>query len=86
VGPSLHDVRGGLNGTDRDNVKLADQLAAAWVSFAATGNPNNPKTPDWPAYSLPARSTLVFDSHLSRTVDDPRGPFRIFWEKEEKAS
>jgi para-nitrobenzyl esterase len=81
VGPSLHDVRGGLNETSHESVKLADQIASAWVSFAATGNPNNANTPEWPPYSLPRRDTLVFD-HLSRAQSDPRGNFREFWEKE----
>jgi para-nitrobenzyl esterase len=84
VGPSLHDVRGGLNGTSAESVQLADQIAAAWVAFAARGNPNNPKTPNWPAYSLPARATLVFD-HVTRAESDPRGQFRQFWEKEPPA-
>jgi para-nitrobenzyl esterase len=81
VGPSLHDVRGGLNDTSRASVAHADQLASAWISLAATGNPNNPKTPEWPAYTLPARTTLVFD-HIARAENDPRGKFREFWEKE----
>jgi para-nitrobenzyl esterase len=84
VGPSLHDVRGGLNGTSAESVRLADQIASAWVAFAATGNPNNPKTPNWPAYTLPARATLVFD-HETRPENDPRGQFRQFWEKEPPA-
>lgn len=81
VGPSLHDVRGGLNGTDPDNLRLADELASAWVAFAATGDPNNPRTPAWPAYQLPRRATLVFDRH-TRVEDDPRGAFREFWATE----
>ena len=80
VGPSLHDVRGGLNDNSRESVAHADQLASAWVSLAATGNPNNPKTPNWPAYTLPTRTTLVFD-HITRAENDPRGKFREFWEK-----
>lgn len=81
VGPSLHDVRGGLNTATPVNVRLADELASAWVSFAATGDPNNAKTPKWPAYTLPRRATLVFDE-TTRVEDDPRRTFREFWEKE----
>lgn len=84
VGPSLHDVRGGLNGFDADNLRLADQLASAWVSFAATGDPNQAKTPAWPAYSLPDRTTMVFDRE-SRAENDPRRPFREFWNGERSA-
>lgn len=80
VGPSLHDVRGGLNDSGHASVANADQLASAWVSLASKGNPNNPKTPEWPAYSLPNRTTMVFD-RITRAVNDPRKQFREFWEK-----
>ncbi len=80
VGPSLHDVRGGLNDSTRASVARADQLASAWVSLAASGNPNNSKTPEWPAYTLPERTTLVFD-RITRAEHDPRGKFREYWTK-----
>jgi para-nitrobenzyl esterase len=31
-----------------------------------------PDGPDWPAYDLERRATMVFDTH-SRIADDPRG-------------
>ena len=80
VGPSLHDARGGLNGATAESVRLADELASAWIAFAATGDPNNPKTPAWPAYTLPRRATLVLGSDRTQAVDDPRKAFREFWE------
>ena len=80
VGPSLHDARGWLNGATAESVRLADELASAWVAFAATGDPNNPKTPAWPDYSLPRRATLVLASDRTQAVDDPRRAFREFWE------
>lgn len=81
VGPSLHDVRGGLNETGPEALRLADEMASMWVAFAATGDPNNPHLPHWPAYRLPERATMVFD-HQTRVENDPRGAFRRFWEKE----
>lgn len=81
VGPSLHDVRGPMNGTDVDNRRLADQLASAWIAFAATGDPNNPRTPAWPPYRPPDRATMVFD-RSAHVVNDPRGEFRTLWENE----
>jgi para-nitrobenzyl esterase len=81
VGPSLHDVRGGLNETGPDSVRLADQLASAWVAFAATGDPNNPRLPTWPAYSVPERATMIFGDQ-TRVENDPRAAFRQFWAKE----
>ena len=44
----MHDLRFPLLGPDAVYVRLADQLASALVSLAATGNPNNPRTPEWP--------------------------------------
>ncbi len=80
VGPSLHDARGGLNGATTESLRLSDELASAWVAFAASGDPNNPKTPAWPAYTLPRRTTLVLGSERTAAVDDPRKAFREFWE------
>lgn len=81
IGPSLHDIRMGLNGPSDANARLADQLASAWVSFAATGDPNNVRTPQWPAYSAARRASLVFDGDASatRAQDDPRRAFREYW-------
>lgn len=81
IGPSLHDIRHGLNGPSAESVRLADQLASAWISFAATGDPNNARTPHWPAHTTTSRSALVFegDSTHTRAQDDPRKPFREYW-------
>ena len=81
IGPSLHDIRHGLNGPSAESVRLADQLASAWVSFAATGNPNNARTPNWPAFTTAQRATLVFEgsSNDTRAQNDPRQAFRLQW-------
>ncbi|MBI1200581.1 MAG: carboxylesterase family protein [Phenylobacterium sp.] len=81
VGPSLHDTRGGLNGSDPSTLALADQLASAWVSLAATGDPNNPRLPKWPAYAVPERATMTFGPR-AELVNDPRSEARRFWEAE----
>ena len=82
VGPSLHDVRGALNETGPRARKIADQLASVWVSFAATGDPNNARIPHWPAYKVPERATLVLGGGETRIENDPRSAFRKFWETE----
>ncbi len=81
VGPSLHDIRGGMNGTDPVTRRLADQIASMWVAFAATGNPNTARLPNWSPYTVADRATMVFDGH-PHVDNDPRGAFRSFWEKE----
>jgi para-nitrobenzyl esterase len=43
---------------------VADQMSAAWLAFARTGDPG------WPAYDTTRRATMVFDLE-SRVVEDP---------------
>ena len=50
----------------------ADRMAAAWVQFAKTGNPNNSKIPNWPAYDARRKATMVWNNEV-RVVDDPFG-------------
>jgi para-nitrobenzyl esterase len=59
---------------------LWTNFASAWVAFAKTGNPNNPKVPNWPAYDATTRATMVFDND-TRVENDPRGEIRKFWEQ-----
>jgi para-nitrobenzyl esterase len=54
---------------------LAEQMSAAWLAFARTGNPNNKTSPQWAQFRLPDRTTLVFDVK-SRAVNDFRGEER----------
>lgn len=80
VPASMHDIRMPLAGPTADNRRLADELAGAWVAFAATGDPNNKRTPAWPAYGAQRRATMVFGSP-TRAVNDPRGQFRQVWDR-----
>ncbi|MGZ6014716.1 MAG: carboxylesterase/lipase family protein [Phenylobacterium sp.] len=43
---------------------VADQMSAAWLAFARTGDPG------WPAYDAGTRATMLFDLQ-SRVVNDP---------------
>jgi para-nitrobenzyl esterase len=54
---------------------LTEQMSAAWLAFARTGNPNNKNVPQWTQYRLPDRMTMVFDLK-SRAVSDFRGDER----------
>ena len=55
--------------------RLADQMSAAWIAFATTGNPNTPAIPHWPAYDSTQRATMVFNT-TSQVVNDFRGDER----------
>jgi para-nitrobenzyl esterase len=85
VAPSMHDIRFPLSGPDAVNLRLADQLAGAWASFAADGDPNNARTPNWPAYDAKSRMTMVFGDP-SNAVSDPRRAFRELWVKQAASS
>ena len=64
-----------MNGTGRDRYALAETMAAAWVSFARTGNPNHAGLPAWPAFDAARRATMVFDTEC-KAIDDPYGEER----------
>ena len=51
---------------------LAEKVSAAWVSFARTGNPNVPKLPKWPAYSVRSRDTMLFNNESRGAGSRPR--------------
>jgi para-nitrobenzyl esterase len=53
---------------------LAKKMAAAWATFARTGNPSLPEL-KWTATDPTRCQTMVFDNN-SRMVDDPEGPLR----------
>lgn len=48
--------------TDR---QLSDVMSSYWVRFAATGNPNGPDLPEWPAYDEQSRHVREFGSRVS---------------------
>jgi para-nitrobenzyl esterase len=77
VAPSLYNTRGALNGSSAEANKLAGDIASMWASFAANGDPNNDRLPEWKPYSPPERETLIFNDDL-RVETDPRGEIRDF--------
>ena len=80
VSATFNNYRDGIGGTGSHQQRaLWATFASAWVSMAKTGNPNNPKTPNWPAYDIAKRATMVFDNN-TRVENDPRSEIRKFWE------
>ena len=81
VSASFHNYRDGIGGAgSRAQHALWDTFASAWVAFAKTGNPNNPKIANWAPYDAAKRATMIFD-HDTRLESDPRGEIRAFWEQ-----
>ena len=65
-------------GTSSEAQKMADIMSEVWIAFARTGNPNTSTIPQWPAFNLKERPTMIFDlpSHIE---NDPRGEERILF-------
>jgi para-nitrobenzyl esterase len=79
VSASFDNFRDGVGGTgSRRERALWNRFAAAWVSLAKTGNPNNPHIPNWTPYDASRRATMLFDNELS-VENDPRSEIRKFW-------
>ena len=78
VGLSLNSVRGGLTGASASSQRMADRISSAWASLAATGDPNNERLPDWPAYTADKRATMIFHNEMG-VENDPRAEIREFW-------
>jgi para-nitrobenzyl esterase len=75
VDASFHLYRNPIAGSGEAEGRLmTDRLAATWVAFAKTGDPNNPAIPHWPAYDPKTRATMVFDKEMA-VVPDYRGDF-----------
>jgi para-nitrobenzyl esterase len=55
---------------------LADQVSSAWVNFARSGNPNNPKIPTWPAFDTRERAVMIIDDQW-KAVNDPLHDTRL---------
>jgi para-nitrobenzyl esterase len=59
-----------LLGDGPDVQTLADRMSASWAAFARTGNPNNPKVPNWPAFDAARKATMILNTE-TRVENDP---------------
>lgn len=50
-----------LTGSRPDRYELAAIMSQTWATFARSGDPNNPEIPNWPAYNLKDRATMILD-------------------------
>jgi para-nitrobenzyl esterase len=72
----------GLTGGGEEAQKMADKLSETWIAFAATGDPNTPKSglPQWDPYDKAKRPTMIFDTK-SRLESDPFKEQRLIFEE-----
>jgi para-nitrobenzyl esterase len=81
VSATFNNYRDGIGGTGSHQQRaLWTNFAATWVAFAKTGNPNNAKITNWPAYEAAKRATMIFDND-TRVENDPRSEIRKFWDQ-----
>jgi para-nitrobenzyl esterase len=64
-----------MNGTGPGPVKIAAVMSQAWINFARSGDPSQPRLP-WPAYDTRRRQTMILDVG-SHVVEDPDRQARI---------
>jgi para-nitrobenzyl esterase len=76
----FHAYCGAIGGGGTEAKTLADRMAAMWVAFAKTVDPNTSAIPRWPAYDMQTRATMVFDAN-TWVENDPRRDFRQLWEE-----
>lgn len=70
------DAEGSITGAGEAARRVSRQIMDAFVALARKGDPSHGGLPQWPAYSLPERPTMIFDT-ASRAENDPRR-----WERE----
>jgi para-nitrobenzyl esterase len=51
--------------------KTADEMSAAWVAFAKSGNPSHKGIPAWSPWNASQRATMVFGPGAAKLTADP---------------
>jgi para-nitrobenzyl esterase len=56
---------------DEGEKRISRAMGRYWINFAATGNPNGPDLPEWPAYRADAEEVLDFGDNVT-VLQSPR--------------
>jgi para-nitrobenzyl esterase len=51
--------------------RVADEMSAAWVAFAKSGDPSHAAIPKWTPWNAAQRATMVFGAGPAKLVNDP---------------
>jgi para-nitrobenzyl esterase len=78
-------IAGPFISTMAEAYTLAEKVSSSWAAFARTGNPNAPKLPKWPAYSVAHRDTMLFNDEC-KVEQDPAQSARLAMERVLKLS
>jgi para-nitrobenzyl esterase len=70
------DIAASMTGSGQERYALAHKISAAYAAFARTGNPNHPDLPNWPAYNVTQRATMILGSEC-KVVNDPNREERL---------
>ncbi len=79
----FHNIEGQqMTDNSPESRRVADQMAAAWVAFANTGNPNHAGIPSWPTYTPDKQQTMIFNQ-TSHVENAPWSELRAMWSEVE---
>jgi len=70
------DLAPSMTGAGNERWALAHKISAAYAAFARTGNPNHPDLPNWPAFNLNQRPTMIFNNEC-KVLNDPNKEERL---------
>jgi para-nitrobenzyl esterase len=59
--------------------QTAHNMSRMWATFARTGHPGAEGQPEWPAYTMAKRATMMINAQC-QVVDDPEHDERVFWQ------
>jgi para-nitrobenzyl esterase len=65
------DAPGSRTGTSAGAKKVSEMMCDALINFARHGKPDHSAMPLWKPYTLPERTTMIFDVK-TRLENDPR--------------
>ena len=61
-----------------DHAMAARNMSRMWANFARTSQPSAQGQPEWPAYELQRRATMMISAHC-HVADDPYPAEREVW-------